>query len=560
MPQYVFNVRGQRHVFEAQNPVSAARFAQRWADQEAGRTPVTSTDIQRRLDLRPSQYGVDVGSRINQDVADLNSSINDVRAHPTDLLNAQKVLSAVSRYVPNALGLFPAASVDQLTGPVVRGINTRFGSHFDPRNTTDQILNAAGLLLGAGEPEGLAPGEGETSAQRLRLQGPGETAPPRLLSGPGEAPPRRLDTHIGTQPQLTARSREHLSVVPESEELGSHVLGQNSAQENVVPLSDGFTFNHQQRMKSLEDLPEDIQDKYSSAISDLVLDPILDDPDYGGHNSADVEHIRDELAKMAAEQRGSSGNARLADALDAANEDFRIMVNQQQPEMAKELALTRPEDNITSPSSSSPDQDIEHSLPGKLISFDQNVPPPQPVDDNTYDNIADVLNKWGKERVDAMFESWKDIGTTANDNDPLPNWAGKAAPKQDPILPRPEDFEPPTPLRDTLSEAEKVAWMKTAANDDAARDSPEYLRQYLPATWTPPRAQLPAVWTPPRTQLPVGFRPTNAFSLDWRTVPRAPNQASGFDFNALRPPQSPRWFPLGMTAAANQPQDSQQPQ
>jgi hypothetical protein len=113
-----------------------------------------------------------------------------------------------------------------------------------------------------------------------------------------------------------------------------------------------------------------------------------------------------------------------------------------------------------------------------------------------------------------------------------------------------------------MSPEEKEAWMKTAANDNAARDSDEYLGRYLPAVWDAPRAQLPVAWNPQRSQLPVvGPRPMNAFSgptnLNWTVVPRGPRQTNGFGFNALRPPQ---WGPLGMVAAANQPQDPQQPQ
>ena len=351
----------------------------------------------------------------------------------------------------------------------------------------------------------------------------------------------------------------------EEPELGDHVLGQNSEGYNVVPLSTGFTFNHQQRMKSLEDLPEDIQDKYDLAIGDLVLNPILDDPDYGGHNSTDVEYIRDELTKMAAEQRGSGGNARLADALDAANEDFRIMINQEQPEMAKELGLTRPGDSIPAPLSSA-DPDVNQTGPrGELVSFEQHVAPHPGLDPDVHDNIADLLDEWPKERIQTMLKSWNDIGETANDNNLSPDWTGKAKPKQDPILPLPADFDrylKLAPFVDTMTPEEKIAWMKTAANDDAARDLDDYLGRYLPATWAPPRAQLPAVWNPPRTGLPVvGPRPTNAFadpaSLNWTMVPRGPRQTNGSDFNALRPPQ---WVLPSIVAAANQPQDPQQPQ
>jgi hypothetical protein len=580
MPQYAYTINGQRHLFEGPDPQTTAQFAQRWAaTQPPVRTPVSANDNRPQPGPRRSQFALDAGARAKQDMADLTDAIAQVKAHPASLMNGPNILGAVSRYIPNALGLVPAAGVDQVTGPVVRGINSRFGTHFDPRYATDQILNGAGLLSGAGEASaaedalsraGRAPRvsrfssrAGEMPAPRGLLPGPAEMAPQRPSSSPAAVSPPRVSTHIGKQLQLKGPTpKPALTVAYEAPELGDHVLGQNADQENVVPLSEGFNFNHLQRMKSLEDLPEDIQDKYDSAIGDLIINPILDDPDYGGHNSADIQYIRDELAKMTAEQRGAGGNARLADALDAANEDFRIMVNQQQPEMAKELGLTRPGDSIPSPSSAA-DPDVNQTGPrGELVNYAQHVAPPEGVDKELPEWLDDLAEKWPKERIATMLKAWKDIGETANDNDPLPNWAGIAKPKQLPILPEPEDFEPPTPLRDTMSPEEKEAWMKTAANDTAARDSDEYLGRYLPAVWDPPRAQLPAVWSPQRTQPPVVVpRPMNAFSgptsLNWTVVPRGPRQTNGFDFNALRPPQ---WIPQSMVGAANQPQDSQQPQ
>ncbi len=430
MPQYAYTINGQRHVFEGPDPQTTAQFAQRWAaTQPTARTPAAANDKRPQLGPKRSQFAMDAGARAKQDVADLTNTIAQARAHPTSLMNGPDILSAVSRYIPNALGLVPAAGIDQVTGPVVRGINSRFGTHFDPRYATDQILNAAGFLSGAGETSAaedpLARAGRAPRVYRVSSNAGEMPAPRGLLPGPAEISPPRLGTHVGRLLQLRAPTPKP-TVAYEAPELGDHVLGQNSEGLNVVPLSEGFVFNHEQRMKSLEDLPEDIQDKYDSAIGDLVLNPILDDPDYGGHNSADVEYIREELAKMSAEQRGAGGNTRLADALDAANEDFRVMVNQQQPEMAKELGLTRPGDSIPALSSSA-DPDVNQTGPrAELVSFEQHVAPPPSLDPGVHDDIADLLDKWPKKRVLQLMKSWKDIGATANDNDPLPNWAGIA--------------------------------------------------------------------------------------------------------------------------------------
>src|SRR5207248_6293218 len=100
-------------------------------------TPITVADIQRRLG-EPGSFKADLDSRTNANVSDVNSAVENVRAHPTDLMNAPHLLAALGRYIPNAFGAVPAASLDQATGPVVRGINRQTGSHYDPHYVTDQ--------------------------------------------------------------------------------------------------------------------------------------------------------------------------------------------------------------------------------------------------------------------------------------------------------------------------------------------------------------------------------------------------------------------------------------
>jgi hypothetical protein len=241
---------------------------------------------------------------------------------------------------------------------------------------------------------------------------------------------------------------------------------------------------------------------------------------------------------------------------------FRIMVNQQQPEMAKQLGLTRSGETTASPSSADEPEVDQQGEGGKLANFSQYVAPEE-ADGEMHDFIDHAMSVLPKERLVAMAKAWKAIAATANDNAPLPNWAGIAAPEKAPILPAAEDFDPWPPLVDTMSLAEKQAWMATAANDNEARNSPEYLRRYLPATWTP---QLPAVWQSPQDRWPaVLFRPdpragANAFSGQPTpppmSAPRAPRQVNGLDFNALRPPQ---WLGPAVVGGANQAQYTQQP-
>jgi len=545
MPQYVHTINGQRHVFEGSDPQTTARFAQQWANQNAARTPVTVADIQRWLGPPRSQFATDIGARVNKDVTDLTRSIDEVRAHPTSLLNAPKILGAVARYGSNAFGLLPAATVDQATGPVVRGINARFGSHFDHRYATDQILNAAGVLLGAGEldPELALGGAGETPVERDLLSGPGEAASPRLLTPPDAVSMRRLTTHIGNQPLLSA-PRPKPTLAYEAPELGDHVLGQNSQGENVVPLSDSFLESHKIRKASLSDLPEDLQSQYSDPIAELIFDPVLDDPDYAGHNTATIKDIESRLNDLASAHRSQGGdNVRIGDALADAGESLRTMVAEQQPEMAKELGyLPAGDPGPKWGARPRPIPAAAGSKPADVMRFESYVKPQGSQMPAWMQDRIRELSPDERERLAQQWTAMRDAG--AKQPEPsLPDgvvaFTGKFRP-------------PPSP----------------AANDNAERDSEEYLKRYLPAPWSPPG--VPAVWNPPRAQLPVVWKPpgtqlpaANAFSappgLQWTIVPRAPRPASGINlnFNALRPPQ---WGPLGMVAAANLPQDPQQSQ
>jgi hypothetical protein len=360
-----------------------------------------------------------------------------------------------------------------------------------------------------------------------------------------------------------------------------NVLGRNSAGDNVVPLSDEFMLRHERRMKSLQDLPEEIQDKYHSAISDSIIDPILDDPDYHGHNSAAVENIRRELASMADDQRAPDGHPRLADALDAANEDFRVMVNEKQPEMAKELGLSLPEGSTANASSTS-DSDASQIAPrGKILNFAQHVPPPPPPKgpydgldlDDFGEEIGDYLEKmqekFGPEPVVGLMNMWRDINAPANDNFPLPDWAGRTKPQKPLEFPF-IDLDSARRLNELIPEHELQAWMRSAANDGGPQSSDQNWQQYLKGLQYAPPDQLPSVENAARAPLRVAWTapqpgPTNAFSgatsapetVNWTAVPSAPRQANGFDFNALRPP---RWLGPTMVGLANQPQYSQQPQ
>jgi hypothetical protein len=510
MPQYAYTINGQRHVFEGPDPQTTAQFAQRWAAQEAGRTPVTTADIQARLGHKPSQFAMDVGSRVNQDVGDLTSSINDVRAHPASLLNAPKLLGAVARYVPNAFGLLPAAGVDQMTGPVVRGINRRFGTQYDPHGVTDQLLNGAGLLAGSGEAS--AVGEGAMS----------------LASGLGDVPVslRRIVQRI-RGPQLRVAY-----TAPKEEPW--HPLGQNSSGENVVPLSDSFLESHNIRKEALSDLPEDLQDKYIDPIEDLVFNPILDDPDYGGHNMATIKNIESQLNDLASAHRSQGGaNARIGDAFAEANESLRTMVAEQQPEIAKQLGYLPQEPGPTWAASPRPIPPKAGEKPADVMRFEQYIEPPESAREQERSVTPEELEQFSKLSPDhrqSLLAASKMVSDAANDNDVLPLPDGVVAMKK---------FHPtaPTPVAQPaeLTPQSSTAWLKTAANDNlGARPRAFGVRQTLANAFADP------------------------VSFGRAIAARAPNLLNRDDFNALRP--SPQWVLPSIVAAGTQPQDPQQPQ
>ncbi len=331
---------GQRHAFEGPDPQTTARFAQRWADQVAGRAPVTAGDIQRRIGPPPGQFARDLTSRTRGNVDGLNAAIDYVRSHPTDFSNAPRVLGAVGNYASNALGIPAAALIDQVTGPVARGLNRGFGSHFDPHYASDQLVNAAGVLAGSAPGAFRALGGARVAETASLARAAPEATTVEPVPEPvaaAAAPP----AHAAGKRYLTAEDGfgQPGEAPSDMGGLGYLPAGLNAAMERVVPLSDAFNAAHEGRLAALADAPEDVQDAYHEAVTNLVFDPYFDDPDFRGHTADQVMEVRRELQALSGHHRAGGLGGRLADALDSANEDFRTMVNQQQPDMGVALGL-----------------------------------------------------------------------------------------------------------------------------------------------------------------------------------------------------------------------------
>ena len=114
-----------------------------------------ATRIAQMIQAQRANPQGDLQARTSANVSGLNSTIADVKAHPTRLTNAPRVLGAVSNFASNAFGIPFASALDKVTTPVVGAVNNAFGTHYDPRNVSDQIINAGGLLLGGGEANAL---------------------------------------------------------------------------------------------------------------------------------------------------------------------------------------------------------------------------------------------------------------------------------------------------------------------------------------------------------------------------------------------------------------------
>jgi hypothetical protein len=266
--------------------------------------PVTVADSQRRLGEKPGQFATDLSARAHADVGDLNAAVARVNAHPMRLMNAPDVLGAVAGYASNAFGLAPAAALDQLTGPAMNAFNGTFGTHYDYRNATDQLLNAAGLIAGAERPFTAAKGS-------LRSVPP--DAPALTAADPGP-PPSLADRLTAVAPNLT--------VLPDDEFAARDRLQQARLPQLLQPYT---------------------KLQFDEIAREPVIGPYLDDPDFPGHTGTDLSNIRSHLADLADRYRpqGPEGET-MADEIGHLSDNLMSMAARQHPEFAEALAGPRP--------------------------------------------------------------------------------------------------------------------------------------------------------------------------------------------------------------------------
>jgi hypothetical protein len=362
MPTFIFNIAGQRHAFQAPDQASAARYAQRFAAQIAGRAPVTTADIQQRLG---PNFGSDFRSRVADAVGDLNSSIAEVKAHPGQLMNAQRVLEAVGRYVPNALSLVPAAAADQLTRPVVSALNNRLGTNFDTHATTDNVLGAAALATGAGEvPEAISlalPAARAARASRLAslARGLELSAPAREAAAAAapEAPiaaaePAPAAETASEEPQSAPVPRGRQPVpadtapAPEGPRPYLRPLAYPGAQQLPAyrPYVDTFRDAYNNRVEELaQQHNEGAAAYFDDLASPVVFGPIYDDPDIPGYSAEAIDKIHSSLKDIAGEiYQGIPDAHPVANQLEKLRDDFDSTIGQEEFQPARHVDYKTP--------------------------------------------------------------------------------------------------------------------------------------------------------------------------------------------------------------------------
>ena len=366
------------------------------------------------------------------------------------------------------------------------------------------------------------PADGQNPIAERAAPGDGQASIASPAAADGQEPIAAPAAPPSVQEPIARLVVDH---IPYSPRVGQQV-GVGSQGENVVPLSDEFLLSHQQRQASLADLPEAQKDEYQSAVDTLILDPYIDDPDQGGHNADQVASIRAQLSALAEQHRQPGGmGARVADALDGANEDFTTMVNRYQPEIAKQLGIEKavgpaPDgpvdaaDDLKSSGSAPP-------APGGVVSFERYVkgsPSYDPLPPWLEDYFSDLE---GPERDLALAHMRKHSGAYDNSEpDGLPTEPGNG--------------DPPSPSGDDAPVPDDLAkWMQSAANDNNAWRLPVVAgrRDIIPFN-AGPRDIVPYNARPQDT---VPFNAMVPKYLAWHSVAPTPRSAGPSLFQRLVP-------------------------
>ena len=313
--------------------------------------PVTVDDIQRRLGPKPqdpthplfpsadewaairargnSPAGratarlSDIGARTQDAVDALRSTIGDVAAHPARPTNAFQVAGSMANLAPTLLATPLAAGIDNLTAPVTRAYNNAFGGQVSPREPTDNMLNAAGFVLGPGEIKaGLkAVGEAALALPALPLIGQltGKTLPELTALRAATAPAAAASQADNTLAYIH-RVDPRLMDKP-------HFMPDNQFADTVQLAGDNLGVG----------LPKWAKNHYDDVIDDAVRGPILDDPDFSGFSHREVGDALSTLKAKAFEYRQDPANVtghRVADAWDQVHDEMVAMVDRNRAGLA----------------------------------------------------------------------------------------------------------------------------------------------------------------------------------------------------------------------------------
>ena len=312
--------------------------------------PVTVDDIQRRLGPKPQDpphplfptdaewaairartnspsaraaAGLsDIGARTQAAVDAARGAINAAVAQPRRPANAFSLLGSMADLAPTLLGAPLAAGIDQLTGPPVRALNNAFGTHWSPQSPTDNMMNAAGFVLGPGEIKAGLKAAGEAAlalpvipAAEGGLIGrlTGKTLPElRAMSAPAAAAPGAADAGVASIQRVDPRPMDK-----------PHFMPDDQFADTVQLAGDNLT----------NGLPAWAKNHYDRVIDDVIRGPILDDPDFAGFSHRQVGDALSTLKNKAFTYRQDPAKTtacKVADAWDQVHDELVAMVGRNQ--------------------------------------------------------------------------------------------------------------------------------------------------------------------------------------------------------------------------------------
>ena len=336
MPQYVFNIAGQPHVFEGPDPATTERFARQWAatagrpgyaDGQRQAGPVTGygTTMARAIPgLTELGAGYSAALRSGDDLlhgrpADFGARWNQARGEQQGVVDQFRADHPIAANTAGALGGFaPVAAT--------LGVGAPAGAVAAPAAAAPSL---ASRMAAAGARNALT---GAAVAGTYGLAEPGDLrqrAASAVAAMPGGAllgmaiPPSMEGIGAAGRAAMSAKVATKLAALPESV---------------VAAPDDAYAATRRLHDEAVAKLPVDIQHHFLLNAKDILNDPIFDDPDFQGYTGDQVADLSSTLSELARHYRpqGENGQA-LAGEVDRLNGDFTSMAARTQPKFARAM-------------------------------------------------------------------------------------------------------------------------------------------------------------------------------------------------------------------------------